>query len=77
MYSKNIIDYIITNIDNDFEGTALDNYSVIQKNQIPLSITGNQITIKDSITLDNVIIAISDIEWDKVFSLYKDGINKV
>jgi hypothetical protein len=62
IFNVNIVKYMLNNTNNNFIGNELENYSVIRKNQIPLTITNNNISIQDEVPINNLLISLTDLD---------------
>ncbi len=72
LYNDTVLDYIIKNIDNDFQAQELENYSVLLYNNIPISITESNISIIDSAILHYLLITLPLTDYSNILTLERD-----
>jgi len=61
LFSSDILSHIIKNTNNTFDNKELENYVLLPKNQVPLSINGTDIKILDTMSLEFLFITLANI----------------
>ncbi len=78
LFSSDILSHIIKNTNNTFDNKELENYVLLPKNQVPLSINGTDIKILDTMSLEFLFITLANINQENILiEQKKSGLTKI
>ncbi len=78
LFSSDILSHIIKNTNNTFDNKELENYVLLPKNQVPLSISGTDIKILDTMSLEFLFITLANINQENILiEQKKSGLTRI